>query len=51
MTAAKVVLVDPATLQPLHRMFSFLALGLLLSAGAFLSLRYRERLLPRSAAP
>ena len=49
-TAAKVVLVDTATLQPLHRMFSFLALGLLLSAGAFLSLRYRDRLLPRSAA-
>jgi hypothetical protein len=49
-TAAKVVLLDTATLQPLHRMFSFLALGLLLSAGAFLSLRYRDRLLPRSAA-
>jgi uncharacterized membrane protein len=50
-TAAKVVLVDTATLQPLDRMLSFLVLGLLLIAGAFLSLRFRERLLPREAAP
>jgi hypothetical protein len=49
-TAAKVVLVDTATLQPLDRMLSFLVLGLLLMAGAFLSLRFRERLLPREAA-
>ena len=50
-TAVKVVLVDTATLHTLYRMLSFLALGLLLLAGAYLNLRFRERLVPREAAP
>lgn len=45
-TAFKVVLVDLATFPTLFRMFSFLALALLLLAGAYLNLRFRERLLP-----
>jgi uncharacterized membrane protein len=49
-TALKVVFVDTATLQTLYRMLSFLALGLLLLAGAYLNLRFRERLLPREEA-
>jgi hypothetical protein len=32
-------------------MLSFLALGLLLLAGAYLNLRFRERMLPREARP
>jgi uncharacterized membrane protein len=51
LTAFKVVLIDLATLQALYRMLSFLALALLLLAGAYLNLRFRERLLPREAAP
>jgi uncharacterized membrane protein len=43
-TAAKVVLVDLATQPTLHRMLSFLALGVLLLAGAWLNLRFRARL-------
>lgn len=50
-TAFKVVLVDLAALHALYRMFSFLALALLLLAGAFLNLRFRARLLPREAGP
>jgi len=34
-----------------YRMFSFLALGLLLMAGAFLNLRFRERLMAAGPAP
>jgi uncharacterized membrane protein len=48
-TAVKVVVFDTATLHTLYRMLSFLALGLLLLAGAYLNLRFRERLLPREA--
>ncbi|MGD8896215.1 MAG: DUF2339 domain-containing protein [Acidobacteriota bacterium] len=44
-TAVKVVLIDLATLPTLYRMLSFLALGVLLLAGAWLNLRFRERLL------
>lgn len=44
LTAAKVVLLDLARLPTLYRMLSFLALGLLLLAGAWLNLRFRERL-------
>jgi uncharacterized membrane protein len=44
LTAAKVVVVDLATLPTLYRMLSFLALGVLLLAGAWLNLRFRERL-------
>jgi len=44
LTAGKVVLVDLATLPTLYRMLSFLALGVLLLAGAWLNLRLRERL-------
>jgi len=43
-TAGKVVLVDLATLPTLYRMLAFLALGVLLLAGAWLNLRFRERL-------
>ena len=50
-TAGKVVLVDLATLPTLYRMLSFLALGVLLLAGAWLNLRFRERLTgPRGVA-
>jgi uncharacterized membrane protein len=49
-TAFKVVFVDLATLHALYRMLSFLALALLLLAGAYLNLRFRARLLPRAAA-
>jgi hypothetical protein len=44
LTAAKVVFVDLATLPTLYRMLAFLALGVLLLAGAWLNLRFRERL-------
>ena len=50
-TAAKVVLWDLATLETLYRMLSFLALGALLLAGAYLNLRFRQRLMPEAAAP
>jgi len=50
-TAAKVVLWDLATLETLYRMLSFLALGALLLAGAYLNLRFRQRLMPEIAAP
>jgi uncharacterized membrane protein len=50
-TAGKVVLWDLATLETLYRMLSFLALGALLMAGAYLNLRFRQRLLPETAAP
>ncbi|HEY7412826.1 MAG TPA: DUF2339 domain-containing protein, partial [Vicinamibacteria bacterium] len=50
-TALKVVMVDLATLRTVYRMLSFLALALLLMAGAYLNLRFRERLLPRGATP
>ena len=50
-TAFKVVLVDLAALHALYRMLSFLALALLLLAGAYLNLRFRGRLLPREAGP
>jgi len=46
----KVVAVDLATLGAVYRMLSFLALALLLMAGAYLNLRFRERLLPKVAA-
>jgi uncharacterized membrane protein len=49
-TAFKVVLVDLAALHALYRMLSFLALALLLLAGAYLNLRFRGRLLPREAS-
>jgi uncharacterized membrane protein len=50
-TSAKVVLWDLATLETLYRMLSFLALGALLLAGAYLNLRFRQRLLPETAVP
>ncbi len=50
-TAGKVVLFDLATLSTLYRMLAFLALGVLLLAGAWLNLRFRARLMgPRAAA-
>jgi uncharacterized membrane protein len=45
-TAAKVTFIDLATFPPLYRMLSILALGVLLLAGAWLNLRFRERLMP-----
>jgi uncharacterized membrane protein len=50
-TSAKVVLWDLATLETLYRMLSFLALAALLMAGAYLNLRFRQRLLPEPAGP
>jgi uncharacterized membrane protein len=49
-TAFKVVAIDLGTFSMPYRMVSFLALGLLLTAGAYLNLRFRERLAPREAA-
>jgi uncharacterized membrane protein len=50
-TAGKVVVFDLATLPTLYRMLSFLALGVLLLAGAWLNLRFRARLVaPEDAA-
>jgi uncharacterized membrane protein len=46
-TALKVVFVDLAELHTLYRILSFLALGVLLMAGAYLNIRFRARLLPR----
>ena len=51
LTAFKVVAVDLATLGAVYRMMSFLALALLLMAGAYLNLRFRARLQPREAGP
>jgi uncharacterized membrane protein len=48
-TAAKVVAVDLSVFPTLYRMLSFLVLGVLLLAGAWLNLRFRERLLPKTA--
>jgi uncharacterized membrane protein len=48
--ACKVALVDLAELQTLYRIVSFFALGVLLMAGAYLNIRFRERLLPNEAA-
>jgi uncharacterized membrane protein len=50
LTALKVVFVDLATLHTIYRMLSFLALGLLLLAGAYLNLRFRERMMPSEEA-
>jgi uncharacterized membrane protein len=50
LTAGKLLLVDLASLHTLYRMLSFLVLGLLLMAGAWLNLRFRERLLPKRDA-
>ena len=50
-TAGKVVLVDLATLPTLYRMLSFLALGVLLLAGAGLNLRFRGRLTGPGESP
>ena len=49
--AGKVALVDLAELQTLYRIVSFFALGVLLMSGAYLNIRFRERLLPSEAAP
>ena len=50
-TAVKVVMIDLATMPTLYRMLSFLALGVLLLAGAWLNLRFRERLLTPGGDP
>ena len=44
LTAAKVVVWDLASFSIGYRMLSFLALALLLMAGAYLNLRFRERM-------
>lgn len=46
LTAGKVVLWDLEDFSIPYRMLAFLALGLLLMAGAYLNLRFRQRLLP-----
>jgi hypothetical protein len=50
LTSAKVVFWDLQTFSVPYRMLSFLALALLLTAGAYLNLRFRERLTRREAA-
>jgi uncharacterized membrane protein len=45
----KVALVDLAELHTVYRILSFLALGVLLMAGAWLNIRFRARLLPAQA--
>jgi hypothetical protein len=50
LTSAKVVFWDLQTFSVPYRMLSFLALALLLTAGAYLNLRFRERLARREAA-
>ena len=46
LTAGKVVLWDLEDFSVPYRMLAFLALGLLLMAGAYLNLRFRQRLVP-----
>jgi uncharacterized membrane protein len=48
--ALKVVLVDLASLHTIYRILSFLVLGVLLMAGAWLNIRFRARLLPPEGA-
>ena len=48
LTAGKVVLWDLEDFSVPYRMFAFLVLGLLLMAGAYLNLRFRQRLMPAS---
>jgi uncharacterized membrane protein len=49
LTAGKVVLWDLEDFSVPYRMFAFLALGLLLMAGAYLNLRFRQRLMPAAS--
>ena len=49
-TAGKVVFGDLQTFSMPYRMLSVLALALLLTAGAYLNLRFRERLSRRETA-
>jgi uncharacterized membrane protein len=46
LAAAKVALVDLSSLRTLYRILSLFSLGVLLMAGAFLVIRFRDRLLP-----
>ncbi|HET7293790.1 MAG TPA: DUF2339 domain-containing protein, partial [Vicinamibacteria bacterium] len=48
--ALKVVFVDLAALHTIYRILSFLALGVLLMAGAWLNIRFRARLMPSEGA-
>jgi uncharacterized membrane protein len=48
-TAGKVLVWDLQTFSTPYRMLAFLALGLLLMAGAYLNLRFRQRMLPAGA--
>jgi uncharacterized membrane protein len=50
LTAGKVVFWDLQSFSVPYRMLAFLALALLLTAGAYLNLRFRERLTAREAA-
>lgn len=47
-TAAKVALLDLSSLRTIYRIVSFFALGVLLMLGAFLIMRFRDRMLPPS---
>jgi uncharacterized membrane protein len=47
-TAGKVIFWDLVTFSLPYRMAAFLALGILLMAGAYLNLRFRQRLVPES---
>jgi uncharacterized membrane protein len=48
-TAGKVLVWDLERFSTPYRMLAFLALGLLLMAGAYLNLRFRQRMLPAGA--
>ena len=50
-TAAKVVIWDLATSPPRTACSSFLALGRCCMAGAYLNLRFRQRLMPEPRSP
>jgi uncharacterized membrane protein len=49
-TAGKVIFWDLGSFSLPYRMAAFLALGLLLMAGAYLNLRFRQRLMPSPAS-
>jgi uncharacterized membrane protein len=50
LTGAKLILFDLSTLHALYRMLSFLVVALLLLVGAYLNLRFRERLIRSDVA-
>ena len=47
-TAGKIILVDLAGVDPLYRILAFLLLGALLLAGAFVYLRFQDKIMPEN---